>query len=79
MNLYVFSSIRTWIAKYFGANWHCTHSLAITPTKDNDNNHISIIIVDCPRFRYDTFINLSLMNDCEIRISVYDLFIIAIS
>ena len=75
MNLNVFSSIRTWIAKYFWANWHCTHSLAIAPTKDKDNNHTFIIVV----FRYKSFINLNLVNDCEIRNNVYDLFIIAIS
>ena len=75
MNLYIFSSIRTWIAKYFWANWHCTHSLAIAPTKDNDYNHTFIIVV----FRSNTFISLNLVNDCEIRDNVYDLFIIAIS
>ena len=74
MNLNVFSSIRTWIAKYFRANWHCTHSLAITPTKDS-NDKIFINIV----FRYNTFIYLNLVNDCEIRNNRYDLFIIAIS
>ena len=77
MNLNIFSSIRTRIAKYFGANWHCTHSLAITPTMDNHNNDNNIFIIVV--FRYDAFIYLNLVNDCEIRNNVYDLFIIAIS
>ena len=77
VNLNIFSSIRTRIAKYFGANWHCTHSLPITPTmhNNNNNNNISVIVL----FRYDTFIYLNLVNDCEIRNNVSDLFIIAIS